>query len=213
MSTTADKLVFEVENNPSGVVSTARNSIVDVDFANYPDALHVGYRLRIEQLSSIDTVSQSYKVRMTQVTDWLATPQDIENFEKEKENFTPSRIVKPLELNCVVEEVEYNVYSQFKGKDGKTYNIRFAYMNAEFTEEFECENFPFDVQDLSFIICTDTSINNVLFVPSRYKNDMLYINKSWLALCDWDIVFHVCLIFCVLCSLYIFLGCFSLICQ
>ena len=51
-------------------------------------------------------------------------------------------------------------------------------------------SYPFDIQDLSFIITTDLSINRVIFVESRYKPDALYINKSFLALSEWDIVYY-----------------------
>ena len=160
---------------------------------DYPKSMKLGVRLRIEQLTAIDTVSQSYRARMIQVTDWPATDDDIKHFENDEENFCPSRIAKPLWLNCKSSEVVYQVYSQFENKeDGKRYNLRLVYLNCEFTEEFECNNFPFDVQDLSFILDCDMGINRLILVPSRYKPDLLYINTSFLALCDWEIVYSVC---------------------
>ena len=171
-------------------------STTQVNLDDYPNSLKLGIRVRIEQLTAVDTVSQSYRARMIQVTDWLATKDDIKDFEANKENFSPSRVVKPIWLNCISEDIAYVVCSQFlNNADGKLYNLRMSYLNVKFTEEFECGNFPFDVQDLSFIIDTDLGIDKVIFVPSRYKPDIFYVNTSFLALCDWEIVHSVCVLY------------------
>ena len=176
--------------------STMTTQVKKPDPDDYKDTIQVGLRLRIEQLSAVNTVSQSYRARMIQVTDWLATEEDIEEFKKAGEDFRPSRITKPLWLNCISENVIYDVYSQFEmeDSDGKmlTYNLRMVYLDSEFTEEFECGNFPFDVQDLSFILDGEMGVDKAIFVPSRHKDDLFYINTSFLALCDWEIVHSVC---------------------
>eukprot|EP01084_Bolivina_argentea_P320641 556368_1 len=156
----------------------------------YPKAVRLGIRLRIEQLSDIDTVSQTYTVRCVQVTDWQASDDDITNYNKDKENFVPSRIIKVLCVNAVSETGESTVYNQFKHKDGKIYNVRMNINQITFTESFECHNFPFDVQDLSFVYDADRGIDEVIFVPSRCNKEMMYINMTYLALCDWDIVHY-----------------------
>merc|ERR1719242_1568760 len=160
----------------------------------YPNAVRVGLRLRIEQLSDIDTVSQTYTMRVIQVTDWLASKEDIENFQREKENFTPSRIFKVFVINADEENEQYQTFSQFDflEEDGteRRYNVRKYFAVVKCTERFECENFPFDVQDLSLVYDTDQGVDRAIFVPSRWGSgtEVMYINKTYLALCDWEIV-------------------------
>eukprot|EP01084_Bolivina_argentea_P299017 515406_1 len=152
--------------------------------------LRVGIRLRIEQLSDINTVTQTYCARIVQVTDWLACATDLENYKNDKENYNPQRIAKVLWLNATEDNIAYEVFDLIKAHDGNMYNVRLLYCSCVFTEGFECENFPFDVQDLSFVADTDKDVRDVIFVPSRINIDMFYLNKTYLAMCDWEVV-HV----------------------
>eukprot|EP01084_Bolivina_argentea_P095361 171469_1 len=152
------------------------------------NVIELGVRVRFEQISAIDTVTQTYQARMVQVTDWLASAEDRENYGKNKENYKPSRIINPSWTNAITEDIQYESFNLFKAEDGKYYNLRFVYSTSVFTEEFECSNFPFDVQKLSFVLAAESGIDDIILVATRHKPDMLYIDNTYLALCDWDIV-------------------------
>jgi len=89
----------------------------------------------------------------------------------------------------VREEVFEQRFSQKKGTDGILYNTRQTLKDCTATESFECNNFPFDVQDLSLCYDADNSVDAVHLVPSRVIEAMevMHINKTFLALCDWTI--------------------------
>eukprot|EP01083_Nonionella_stella_P039122 106401_1 len=190
MSTQAELEQLQASDEQKEEAVSPSDEFTDEIMSLYPDAVRLGMRLRIEQVYAIDTVAQTYCIRFVQVTDWEATEEDKQNYDRDRENYEPSTIIKPLWVNAVEFGSDYAVYSLFEHSDGKYYNLRMVYLDGKFTEEFECQNFPFDVQDLSFVFDCDVGINLVVLVPSRYSEELLYINRTYLALCDWDIVFH-----------------------
>ena len=113
----------------------------------FPNAVEIGIRLRIEQISAIDTVAQTYTFRLTEILDWKATDEDVEDYNKDPVGFSPSFSVAPPYLaNAVHEEVFNQTYALRRGQDGEWYNVRITLKGCTATESFECSNFPFDVK-------------------------------------------------------------------
>lgn len=162
----------------------------------YPNVLKVGICLKIEELT-IDCSTESYHAKIVEVMDWLATEDDIKNFTRNEKDFEPYITVKPVWQNCIKLPKEHRItYSQFRNQeDGKLYNLKRRYLSGVFLEKFCCDKFPFDVENLTFTINTNSGIDFAIFVPSRYKSHLLHINdtvKSFLSTHDWRIVHSVC---------------------
>ena len=82
--------------------------------------------------------------------------------------------------------------SQFliqKGNNNKHYNIQKLYVTGDFTEPFEVENFPFDVQDLTIIIASsELPAKQFEFMPVPIRKDYISVDKTWNSTTDFDIV-------------------------
>ena len=86
-----------------------------------------------------------------------------------------------------------NNYTIIKStRDSKEYNVRRLEYDVFWSEPFEIDNFPFDVQDLSFVFQSPYMGNKVgirEFVPSRVFSDMFRIETSFVAVADWELVY------------------------
>merc|ERR1712228_734359 len=62
-----------------------------------------------------------------------------------------------------------------------------------FTEEFEVESYPFDLQDLSMVIAPETSsVEQQRLVPHHIIPSYFTINETWSSITDWQIVGLYC---------------------
>ena len=57
-----------------------------------------------------------------------------------------------------------------------------------FTERFDLQNFPFDVQDLSIAWSESKSSNDIIHIPSQIHSNFIRLEKTWIALPDFDIL-------------------------
>lgn len=163
--------------------------------------IELGMRLRIDQLTSIDTSKQEYSIKAMLDRDWLATENDIKNCEKYGKDYVPEQIAAVDFLNDVKSETKYDIDLQtgciyklvkndfIDGCDGKYYNSQRIEFHGTFTEKFEVGSFPFDVQNLSFAFITSWLPSyRCKFVPIHTEDNSIFIDTSYAQISDWDIM-------------------------
>eukprot|EP01084_Bolivina_argentea_P143496 251954_1 len=173
-----------------------------------------GMRLRIDQLVHIDTANQRYELAAIFDKTWTATEKDISAYKNDPTNYKPQWIPKIDFKNCIdTGNIRYQAWTTeniFKIKDielkdkitrngnednkeqehkYESYNCQRIKFTGNFTEEFEVENFPFDVQDLSIVIAPSSKPScEFKFVPDMTHPDYIAIDKTWCSATDWNIV-------------------------
>merc|ERR1719356_153987 len=63
--------------------------------------IEVGLRLRVDQIDTIDTVNQVYRVRCTIDMDWLASSRDTANAKEDRKGFVPEHIPRIEPRNII----------------------------------------------------------------------------------------------------------------
>ena len=154
--------------------------------------MKVGLRFRIDQLSNINSVDQQYDIVGVLDYDWVATEADKISFAQNKEKYCPEFIPRGEVRNCVEKNTTIKTWStggkyKIVNVDGIDYNTRRVEYDASFREPFEMQNYPFDVQDLTFVFGTRTA--NVCFVPSRaYPDQFFRIEMTYCGIPEWELV-------------------------
>eukprot|EP01084_Bolivina_argentea_P262088 443138_1 len=159
------------------------------------EKMQVGLRLRIDQIESIDTVNQIYKVRATLDMDWEASNEDIELFDEIKSSkhsheieYTSTDLPRVDPVNVVDKKMIYRRWAngdevKLVTKNGIRYNWRRIELSCVWTKEFIIEHFPFDVQSLTFIFQPREMKRSQLrvFVPSRLFYNCFVIEATCLS--------------------------------
>ena len=159
------------------------------------EAMAIGLRFRIDQIQSINTVEQSYAVISSLDMDWLATQKDMESFKNDPREYTPEKVPRIDPRNITSKETNYkpwangNLYKIVE-KDGKHYNLRRIEYIITWTHPLDVANFPFDVQDLVFVFQSRefNTGKQRIFVPSRLFPTFFRIEKTYLAVEDWEFI-------------------------
>jgi len=185
------------------------------------DAQELSIRLRIDNLTEIDTVMQRYAIKGAVYKQWKMTETDVKNWDNSKleyiyvekqqwnsvkgefQTVTVKETPPPYEpetkpdllfINCIeMESSEYQmfgktIYRQMKNKKtGEPYNAMVLNFKGWFTEEFEVQNFPFDVQDLSICLVGLFGAHKRLIAPSRCTFDTIQIDRTFNSITDWEI--------------------------
>eukprot|EP01084_Bolivina_argentea_P116678 207269_1 len=161
--------------------------------------IDIGIRMRIDEVEEISTSEQKYTIKGVYEKDWPATQKDKTNWAKfldpnntEIEEYIPDQEPAVLWVNCC----DYPIYtpilwtktkSRFRinvdGKNQARWDIR-----SIWTEEFEVESFPFDVQDLTMVFCSeDLPATEARIYPSASKYPSLSVDKTWSPITNFDI--------------------------
>eukprot|EP01084_Bolivina_argentea_P207208 353585_1 len=164
---------------------------------------HVGIRIRIDELAYINTENQKYGVNLVLERTWKASEADISLWNELKstknlQDYLPDYHPKLNFINLVTvhyeealkwEETRGKFMIKENDKDGCFYNRYKIEGHYEFTEEFEVQNYPFDMQDLSIIIGPENAtIDKHRFVVPQHRADFMSMQTSWLSITEWDVV-------------------------
>lgn len=149
----------------------------------------IGFRMDIREITYIKTACQSYGIKGALKLSWLASKEDVQSFQESAQSggaYRPS-FVPHIEWTNDIECEDYKLGAIAVKKDKKTgteYNTQSISFNMSFTEEFEVEHFPFDVQDLSMVF-HDRGHNE--FVPHHTMDNFLKLDKAWSSITDWEL--------------------------
>ena len=148
--------------------------------------LKMGLRFEINEITFIDTQNQRYGIKGFIVRIWKATKQDLENYKTNSNEYSPQIKPKFRFLNSV--EVTDIDNGRIRVKHNK-YNVQYITFNIQFTEEFEIENFPFDVQDLTVVLEEKYDARFLSHVPPPEDVYTSYIrfDKTWFSTTDWSV--------------------------
>eukprot|EP01084_Bolivina_argentea_P116679 207270_1 len=177
------------EENQKQIVKNDKNAVMEI-----------GVRMRIDEVEEISTSNQKYTVKGVYEKDWPPTEQDQENWKKfldpnnnEVTEYIPEAEPSVGWVNCC----EYPTYfpllwtetkSQYRideksGKNQARWDIR-----AVWTEEFEVESFPFDVQDLTMVFCSeDMPSTKAKLCYTSSHNPSLTVDKTWSPITHFEI--------------------------
>ena len=186
------------DENTTNVDSKYDHAITESDTGKitHETRIELGLRLKISQLIRVDTSSQTFGAVCLLDKVWKATDNDIKHFNENKGEYAPEIIPQiDLKNNIDFSSMMFHTFrsgSQFfirKGNNNMQYNVQRLFITGNFTEPFEVENFPFDVQDLTFIIASsELSVKQFKFVPVPFKKDYICVDKTWNSATEWDIV-------------------------
>jgi len=187
------------ENKNDGMNESKGNN--DPIYDENIETIDVGLKFRIDELSAINSVDQSYSIYGVMDYDWIATEKDKQELERltneDKLNeYEPHWIPHCEPKNAVEAEINPELWDtdcayKIETINGVKYNVKRVLYKGTFKEPFELENFPFDVQDLSFVFGAMEGDHGkmVNFVPSRMHNGQFFtIEETYSALAEWDIV-------------------------
>jgi len=166
----------------------------------------VGVRVRVDELSYISTATQRYGCKLLLDRSWEASKNDLRqwkalrNGEIEekgvgdyKPEYTPFvNFANSVSANGIPQPWEQtgglHIIMQ-SDMDQKYYNRYKIKGEFEFTEEFEVQNYPFDLQDLSIVVTPESSsIEEQRLVPHHFIDAYFTVNDTWSCITDWDIV-------------------------
>lgn len=183
---------------------------------------NVGIRVEIRSITDIDTVNQNFNCRLVMKYVWQPSKQEIENYAKNKKwddrNWRPGfEFPNVQEFKCREQRQMYifdenvrirsrrgsedyvlmnNGEKNHKGfKDLMSVDSVFMgclEVNGSFAERLELEKFPFDIQDLTISLWSDTRSTEMQFVPwgnfFQHKMDFLTLSTSYCSITnEWDI--------------------------
>eukprot|EP01084_Bolivina_argentea_P143503 251964_1 len=167
----------------------------------------VGMRVRVDELIFIDTAAQKYGIRMVLDRTWEASERDLKQWKELKtsgktKDYDPEYVPYINVMNEVVrntsnalpwEQTGGNFIIQYSKQHEKYYNRYKIETNCELTEEFEVQNYPFDIQDLSIVIGAETaSIKEQRLVPHHISTPFFTINVTYSSITDWDVIGIYC---------------------
>ena len=149
--------------------------------------LEMCLRFEITEITCIDTQNQRYGIKGAVRRIWKATELDLQNYRSNPDNYSPQFKPKFHFVNSV--ETFNLEYGRFRIKKNK-YNQQIVRFNMIFTEEFEIENFPFDVQDLSVVLRESHDPEQLTHnkPPNELFNSYIMFDKTWFSITDWTIV-------------------------
>ena len=137
----------------------------------------------IFSISDIDNVASTYKILIVFDLEWDVEGDDEKNFEGDPINYRPTT-VPTFELP---DSREFEISFDTQG-DGGTYAIKLGKnfvrvtVKATVMQDMKLQNFPFDVQDLTFIVAS-TSLQKdrscVFFVPPENDSPFLTYNTRF----------------------------------
>eukprot|EP01083_Nonionella_stella_P164691 545884_1 len=162
--------------------------------------MEIGIRMRVDELEEISTTQQKYVIKGVFDKDWPATEKDKENWAKfldpsnlEVTEYIPEDNPEVGFANCCecptyTSVVWSETKSQFRisplsGRNQSRYDIR-----SVWTEEFEVESFPFDVQDLTMVFASEhLPVYKAKMQESASRGASLSIDRSWSPITQFDI--------------------------
>ena len=153
----------------------------------------VGIYIGCEKLNHIDVVTQSFACSFKVGMLWHASKKDLENFRADELSYIPSwvpRFEVPNTLSIETKEMEANEqhptgFRVLKEGDidnwGMTVtNLRVPWLNectwtieGSFSEEFEIQRFPMDVQDLQISIYSRQPLDQCIYMPSLSRDEVI----------------------------------------
>eukprot|EP01084_Bolivina_argentea_P143499 251958_1 len=160
-----------------------------------PDICELGLRLRIDQLATIDTATQTYGGKFRLEKEWIATKKDINNYAANKAEYKPEYYASVEANNDVVQEYEYarfnggnNICLRKSRINGLYYNFQSLETRGSLTSQFDVKNYPFDIQDLSFVFSTEMLVDEIIIVKSFLEHDTFSFDTTWCPVTDWNII-------------------------
>lgn len=118
---------------------------------------------------------------------WKASETDLKNWQENRDGYEPQFKPKFHFVNCV-ETISHDA-DRVVVKNNK-YNQQVVSFNMIFTEEFEIENFPFDVQDMSLVLKEARNLRELAHdkPPDELFNNYIMFDRTWSSITDWTIL-------------------------
>ncbi len=155
----------------------------------------VGVSFAVIQIFEIDTIGQYVSISGHLTLDWIASPSDIVEFERNPRNFESEfdfEYYFPNNVDLTLTPVGHaRIMRGWRKNDENMYVVKRLLVRGKFVENFEVENFPFDVQNLSVQIRSlFFDLRHLRMVPSRTEVSCLTIDeKNWIRE-DWNLKTH-----------------------
>ena len=151
-----------------------------------PLPLHVT-KIVVPFVGSIDTRTNTFSGRIQITMEWPSTEDDIRAYANNSRAFEPSFTPNLMALNATSSSVK--LVSNPSGSAFKIVNRRnhcVFHVDAVFIEDFELENFPFDVQDLKMtFVLASSDAATAHFVVDRRITAFTCLTQ-YTALPEWD---------------------------
>mmetsp|Transcript_14227 Transcript_14227/g.21476 ORF Transcript_14227/g.21476 Transcript_14227/m.21476 type:complete len:420 (-) Transcript_14227:272-1531(-) len=160
--------------------------------------LQVGLRLSVTEVTHIDTSKQQYGIKGYLVFNWRATKKDVVNYNQSQEDgtkyvpeYTPDlHFVNDVEILSHEEKQNLKIdFNQSKFGDTPFNSQEALFINVIFTQEFDVQSFPFDVQNLPIIITTllHDRREDIQLVPSLIHQNQFKLDKTCSSIVHWEI--------------------------
>mmetsp|Transcript_9419 Transcript_9419/g.14433 ORF Transcript_9419/g.14433 Transcript_9419/m.14433 type:complete len:400 (+) Transcript_9419:56-1255(+) len=176
------------ETVQSSAAKTVSSGEVDSDEPEFlQNVIYVGVRMRLDQISEISTVDQSYTVHGLLELDWLASEEEKQR-DAASSSANPYKPDPPCFWPAFQNTVEFSTIKEDWEISDDKWNVHSIWFKGKFTESFEVQNFPFDVQDMTFVFFVENYMKRVILVPYREQGQTFQLNRTYLSIQDWDIV-------------------------
>eukprot|EP00484_Ammonia_sp_Unknown_P001540 CAMPEP_0197021750 /NCGR_PEP_ID=MMETSP1384-20130603/2685_1 /TAXON_ID=29189 /ORGANISM="Ammonia sp." /LENGTH=538 /DNA_ID=CAMNT_0042449655 /DNA_START=39 /DNA_END=1655 /DNA_ORIENTATION=+ len=163
--------------------------------------------VKIKRISDIDTTSETFRCRFHYYLTWLASQEEFNLFEIDREHYSPDWVPK-IELTNAAEIHQHYQGGNFTIKTNKSVGFanewridqhhlgfhawegvwnRVRYeADVTFAEELELEAFPFDCQDLSLYMKVEKdSLDSCDIVPFPREGDFCLLDPQFSVLSEW----------------------------
>mmetsp|Transcript_9951 Transcript_9951/g.8944 ORF Transcript_9951/g.8944 Transcript_9951/m.8944 type:complete len:534 (+) Transcript_9951:61-1662(+) len=163
--------------------------------------------IKIKRISAIDTTSETFRCRFHYYLTWLASKEEYDAWESDRESYEPSwtpkvELTNAAEIHKHLRGSNYSIksnksvgfndewrinekYLGFNPRYGKWNRVRFE-ADITFAEELELEAFPFDCQDLSLYIKVDKDpLEFCDIVPFPRTGDFCLLDPQFSVLSEW----------------------------
>jgi len=155
------------------------------------EAVEVFFCIVVDRLGDVDVVRQNFSCSLNLEVLWRATEEDHRNFQADPLNYVPSFVpdIHFANGNLEHEQIRESNGHKFvvfqpgepniRGRVFDDASMRCAYLNqciydisGSFSEPFELENFPMDVQDLQIIMRLVGQSDVNFFAPKCLENSL-----------------------------------------
>jgi len=183
---------------------------------------NVGIKVEIRSITRIDTVNQNFHCRLLLKFVWQPSRLEIENYAKDKKwdrkNWRPRFEFPNVQEFKYREHKELFMFDENERTRSERGSEHYVLMNngeinpkgfkdllivdcifmgcievnASFAERLELEKFPFDTQDLTISLWSDTRSTEMQLIPYgnffQQKMDFIYLSTSYCSVTnEWDI--------------------------
>jgi len=181
-----------ITDEPTSVTGELKQSVYGLSLPattkNYATAIRVD-SIYIPVISKIDVTNNTFDIKVDIDLSWVATNEDIQNYQADSVNFTPSFVPDLVFSNsCSVDTdriiPEHKILYQMR--EGNRIYIRHRFIGT-LTNRYVIDNFPFDVQSLVFHMTLSYYDKTMAYFDTPKDKIYVYVPTRFTAVPGFDL--------------------------